>query len=515
MKKTGKNEGKKKTRLANKLPISCTPDFFSLTIESLTKYLSHAVFAKSANPETFGQFIFWNEKAETLFGIKAENILGKTDFDLFTHEQASLYRQKDKECLNTSHILEIEEEPLQLKSRKTKWIKTVKVPVRDEKGAPFCVLCMSDDITGKKMRKNHRLSDRVLQALTDEPSLGIAVMSLDGRIQEVNPTFTRLFHRTRTRLSGLPFASLLHEDSREEFKQASRKIAHGQPHVNVRLRCGRSDGSLLWVQATFSLLKSEEGTNLLVIFSDITELVAACQDAEDANKARGTFFAEMSHEFRVPLNTIIAPAEMLREDITEDEQKEYIEMIHHSAQDLLALVNDFLDYSRIESGSLSLKNTEFDLPVLIENITRCFHLAAKNKEIELRSDIATSVPSRICADPMRLMQILNNLLDNAVKFTERGYVELRVSMDVASKEEKGRVFFRVKDTGEGIPPEVHRKLFQPFVQANSAIRQKCGGSGLGLAITKRLCELMGGSISYKSQMGVGSTFEFWIPVKYN
>lgn len=487
----------------------------SLSLDKLTRYLPRAVFAKSARPETFGQFIYWNRRAEALIGIRAEDIIGKTDFDLFPKEQAEFFHQKDLECFKTSRVLEVKEEPVHLDIIGTKWLQTVKVPIRDDNGKPLCILCLTDDITEKKNREgNLGFDDFTLKEIADHPSIGIAVLTTAGQHKEVNAAYAKLFRLTKDSLPERNLPTLLHEDSLEEFKKASKKISDGWPEVTVKLKGKRSDNTSFWVQASLTPSKKENGKpNLLGIFTDITEQVEARLSAENSNKAKGTFLASMSHELRVPLNTIIAPAEMLMENLEEDERKEYVDMIHHSAQDLLALVNDFLDYSKIESGSLPLKNVEFNLPSLLENIIRSFDLAARNKNIELRRDISTSVPSRITTDPIRLMQILNNLLDNAVKFTDRGYVEFHVTMESPGNGVAPVIFFRVKDTGTGIPPEAHRKLFLPFVQADTTVSQKYGGSGLGLAICKNLCEIMGGGISYKSQRGVGSTFEFWIPVK--
>ena len=226
---------------------------------------------------------------------------------------------------------------------------------------------------------------------------------------------------------------------------------------------------------------------------------------KDSN--RNLFLANITHEFRTPIQTILATIDMLKETSLDPEQLEYIQQVHFSAEALLSLVNDFLDFSKLESGQFRFEYIPYNPLILIEQTIDLLAIEAHNKNIEIISDIDFALPSQIIGDPTRIRQVLTNLLKNAVKFTQQGYIEISASADPGSK----TISFFVKDTGIGISEEGKKKLFSNFYQTDASNTRKYGGTGLGLSISKQFVELMGGKIAMKDNPEGGSIFYFTLP----
>jgi len=276
------------------------------------------------------------------------------------------------------------------------------------------------------------------------------------------------------------------------------------------------DGRIAWVHALGHVVKNADGkrTDVYGVSQDISEykrleveLVNAREAAEAATKSKSEFLANMSHEIRTPMNAILGMTHLALKTELTPKQRDYLTKTKAAAQSLLGIINDILDFSKIEAGKLDLENTEFHLDQVLENLTSIVSQRAQDKELEFLVAAQQDLPTVLVGDPLRLGQVLINLVNNAVKFTEQGEIVVTVKLE-ETVSDRVKLKFAVRDSGIGMAPDQTARLFQAFSQADSSTTRKYGGTGLGLSISKRLVEMMGGNIWVESQHGRGSTFCF-------
>jgi PAS domain S-box-containing protein len=340
---------------------------------------------------------------------------------------------------------------------------------------------------------------------------------LDGRLTFVNSAYAQAFDRKRTELVGQPFALY------------SPGAAIGDEPYTFERELDFSDGKRRWLMWTQRAIKDDAGSTLeyQAVGHDITlrkeaeaALLHAKEAAEAADRAKSEFLAIVSHEIRTPINGVIGFAQILSESPLSPEQREQVAIIKSSGQALEKLIADILDLSKIEAGKIEIESAPFALHKCVEEVIAFFQPKARAAALICSAKIEPDVPVIVNSDEARLRQILTNLVNNALKFTEKGSVTVQVScmrgepVTMGDTRRALRLFFSVVDTGVGIPADKIQKLFKPFSQVDASSERRRSGTGLGLIISKRLCELMGGSISVDSKPGEGTTFRFSILTDY-
>ena len=361
-----------------------------------------------------------------------------------------------------------------------------------------------------------RSSEQKYRILAEISPVGIGQIDTDFNMLYVNDIWLEMTGFTREQLQGRKWLQMFHPEDRKPVLRAWHKANKESKPFIMEFRLQHMDGRQIWVIGQTVPIRDEEGqiTSYLGALTDIGKqkeveeaLNNAREEAEVATKTKSEFLANMSHEIRTPMNAVIGMTGLLLDTSLDREQHDYVETIRHSGDELLNIINDILDFSKIEAGKLILEYQPFNLRSCVEACLDLLATKAQGKGLELAYFLEPDVPKNIIGDVTRLRQILVNLLSNAVKFTEEGEVVVWVNV---VEEENGRFHlqFAVKDTGIGISKAHQDRLFKSFSQVDASVTRKFGGTGLGLTISKRLSELMEGTMWVESEAGVGSTFFF-------
>ncbi len=456
----------------------------------------------------------------TLGAAAIEEVVGKSDFDFLPRELAGQFYADEQAVVQSDRRLLNREEQVIDPDGGRRWLLTTKVPYHDSDGAVVGLVGISHDITERKQAEEER--DRFFTLSLDL----LCIAGFDGYFKRLNPAWERTLGFALDELLAEPFLAFVHPDDHEATLAETAKLRTGANTVSFENRYRCKDGSYRWMMWTATPYLDQQ--RIYAAARDVTErkqaeiaLREAKEAAEAANRAKSEFLANMSHEIRTPMNGVLGMTELALGTSLTREQREYLTMVKASADSLLGIINDILDFSKIEAHKLRLEAIDFRLRDNLGDTLKGLALRAAAKGLELACHIDPDVPDVLIGDPVRLRQIIVNLAGNAIKFTERGEVVVRVKADMGPMGPIGpmspisdlpevRLQFEVSDTGIGIPSEKQQLIFEAFAQADTSTTRRYGGTGLGLAIASHLVGMMGGHITVESIPGDGSTFRFTV-----
>jgi two-component system, sensor histidine kinase and response regulator len=499
-----------------------------------------------------GKVIAWNRAIERMTGVRKEDIIGKGDFAYgapFYGENRpiliDLVSLSDKEIAEKYHSLEKRGDTLygeaftpMINGGRGAILVGHASPLFDARGNVVGAIESIRDITEYRVTEQNliKTKDYLENVLENSPD-AIGIVDEYGRFITWNRVASEIFGFTFEEIQGRSaFDIYADADELEEMLTQLRSVGSVK---SLEMKMKRKDGGIVPVELSLSLLRGDDGKTLGSVcvardlsdqkkllnavretneqlLQEITErkkveeaLHEAKEEAERATRAKSEFLANMSHEIRTPMNAIVGLSYLALKTNMSPKQRDYLNKIQISAHSLLGLLNDILDLSKIEAGRLEIETTQFHLDHVLNNVANLVALKVEEKGLEIFFRTDPEMPRAFMGDPLRLGQVLINLVGNAVKFTEKG--EIIVSIELISRQaDRGRLRFAVCDTGIGMTEEEQARLFQAFTQADGSTTRKYGGTGLGLAISKKLVEFMGGEISVESAPGVGSTFAFTI-----
>ena len=487
-------------------------------LHALMDHLPHNIYFKDAE----SRFIRINKALANCFGLSdAREAIGKTDFDFFTEEHAGQALADERRIVQTGQPVIDREEKETWLDRPTTWAVTTKMPLYDDGGKIVGTFGVSRDITGQKLAQEAlRESEVKYRTLYDTSRDAIMLVTAQEGFISGNPAAIKLFgceneEQFVTRHPGdlspayQPDGVASAVKVGEMMALAMETGSHFFEWMHQRVDGTEFPATVLLTRMTL------EGRDVLqATVRDITAqrqvaetLRTAKEAAEAANRAKSDFLANVSHEIRTPMNAIMGMTELLLDSELSPVQRDYLATVRDSSDALLCVINDILDFARIEAGKLELCPAPFDLHERLGDTMKSLAVRAHEKGLELAYRIGPEVPRRLIGDFGRLRQIVLNLVGNGIKFTESGEVVLDVGCDVGPSDEV-QLRFAVRDTGIGISEENWTKIFHAFEQVDASTTRRYGGSGLGLAICSRLLELMGGRIWVESEAEGGSTFHF-------
>lgn len=483
--------------------------------------VSKARFQRMMEGSNDGHWEWYVGKDENYLSPRWKNFLGYEDHEIpnvqasfFNHihpDDASRVAEAVRRHLEERTTYEIEHR-LRCKNGEYRWFSSRGQATWDEKGKPISMAGSITDITiRKQIEEELRTSHENFQSTLETSIDGYWQVDLQGRLTDVNAAACAMLGYTKPEMLSLRVPDIDIVVSEEDVKARIEKMLKtGGDRFESRHR--RKDGSELDVEVSLSLVRSTQRVSAFIrniVKRKAAErlLIASRNEAERANVAKSLFLALVSHDLRTPMNGVLGMLELVLDSNLSAEQKGYLDVAQSSAQSMVALLNDILDMSKMESGKMELEKVPFDIRRLLSETVQALSIIASKKGLDLFYHIDERVPSHLMGDPTRLRQVITNLVGNAIKFTQQGHIVLKVAIEQLST--NGLTLgFIIQDTGIGIAPEHQLSIFDAFTQADVSTSRQFGGTGLGLAICRQLVSLMGGNICVESQIGRGSAFLF-------
>ncbi len=457
-----------------------------------------------------GIIIDLNQAVARMIGYSEEEILGKSILFFTNEDNRELFKENSKKDLTLPY-------ETSLTHKEGNEIK-VEIAGRSHfyKGRKVKVVAIRDITLRKKAEKNLKENEERLKYFFSITSEGILLID-NEKIIDVNTAFLKLTGFSQEEVLNKKISEL----NNNTMKDKLSSLLVSQNNIETEFALKTKEGKDFFVEVNSQMQEYLGQLIRVVVIRDITqlkkdeeEILVAKKVAEDAQHAEEQFLAKMSHEIRTPMNGIIGLTDILLKEPTSHEQEEYLRLIKQSADNLLVIINDILDLSKIRSGKIQFEIIDINIREMMRAIFMATNIKAVEKNLEYNFSVDTQIPAIVRGDRVRLNQILLNLISNAVKFTEKGRVHY--SVELISKE-NGKIFiqFKVEDSGIGIPEKEQLKIFESYRQASADTTRKFGGTGLGLPIVKQLVELQGGEIHINSKSGEGSTFYFTLPFELN
>jgi PAS domain S-box-containing protein len=480
-----------------------------------------------------GMTTIFNTGAERMLGYTADEIVGKQS-PIIAYDQSELTAYADELTEELGYQV-IGFEAFVARARRDgydarEWncvtkdarcltVNLVVTALRDELGDTTGFLVVAQDVSDRKRVEAELFrSDQRIRSIVENVLDAIITIDSQGVVQSYNPAADRIFGYTASEVIGNNVNMLMpepHQTSHDGYLEDYFKLGQAKMIGTDREVMGlRKDGTTFPMELTVSEMLLGEEVHFIGTVRDITErkkaeqeLIDAREAAESANRAKSDFLAVMSHEIRTPMNGIIGMTELALDTVLSQEQQEYLTTVAAEANSLLSLMNDILDFSRIESGRLELDLQRFKLRERVEETLNTLALRARDKGLELTCTISDQIPDTVIGDFGVLRHTFVNLVGNAIKFTNQGSIDVQVEIEEDAEAEI-LLRFSIRDTGIGIPLDKQEMIFQAFAQADASTSRKFGGTGLGLAIASWLIKMMGGRIWVESEVGKGSTFRF-------